>query len=426
MNDRQSAFKILNKIEKDRAYTNLLLDSYLKSNADNVYSTSFVTALVYGVTERLITLDYILSKYLRQPIKKLKPEVLTILRMGAYQLKFMDSVPNSAAVNESVKLAKNNGCAFASGLVNSVLRKVSADKLEYPKTDDPVYDMSIRYSCPYDLVSHYCKDYGEENAEGILSCSIGEQRIFARVNTLKTDFYSLKRSLDNEKTEISPCENIENHFEFKTHCAVERLPQFLDGLFHVQDIASAICVKSLELDENMTFIDVCSAPGGKTFTAAQYMKNKGKIYAFDLYEHRVKLISEGAERLGIDIISAQQGDALSLRKDLIGTADRVLCDVPCSGLGVIGKKPEIRYKNLDLIDKLTQTQYNILIDASEYLKPDGLLVYSTCSLNKAENEDVCDRFLSEHSNFEKHKDYLTLFPHINNSDGFFIAVFRRI
>ena len=303
---------------------------------------------------------------------------------------------------------------------------MSADKLEYPKTDDPVYDMSIRYSCPYDLVSHYCKDYGVENTEGILSHSIGEQRIFARVNTLKTDFDSLKRSLENEKTEISPCENIENHFEFKTHCAVERLPQFTDGLFHVQDIASAICVKSLELDENMTFIDVCSAPGGKTFTAAQYMNNKGKIYAFDLYEHRVKLISEGAERLGIDIVSAWQGDALSIRKDLIGTADRVLCDVPCSGLGVIGKKPEIRYKNLDLIDKLTQTQYNILINASEYLKPDGLLVYSTCSLNKAENEDVCDRFLSEHSNFEKHKDYLTLFPHINNSDGFFIAVFRRI
>ncbi len=425
MNDRQSAFKILNKIEKDKAYTNLALDSYLRTNAGEVYSSSFVSALVYGVTERIITLDWLLSKYLQKPLKKLKPEVLTILRMGAYQLKFMDSVPDSAAVNESVKLAKNNGCAFASGLVNSVLRKVSADELEYPETDDPIFDMSIRYSCPFSLVSHYCTDYGTKNAEGILSHSIGRQSIFARVNTLKTDFEELKASFGKDNIEIVPCDGIENHFEFRSHCSVESLPQFSDGLFHVQDISSAICVKSLELEENMTFIDVCAAPGGKTFTAAQYMKNKGKIYAFDLYEHRVKLISDGAKRLGIDIVSALQWDALAVKDDLKNTADRVLCDVPCTGLGVIGRKPEIRYKDLGLIDKLTQTQYNILVNASEYLKPDGLLVYSTCSLNKAENENVCDKFLSQHPQFEKHREYLTLFPHINNSDGFFIAVFRR-
>jgi len=425
MNDRQSAFKILSKIEKDKAYTNLALESYLKKNSEEVYSSSFVTALVYGVTERLITLDWILSGYLRQPIKKLKPEVLTVLRMGVYQLKFMDSVPDSAAVNESVKLAKHNGCSFASGLVNSVLRKVSANRLEYPKTDDPIFDMSIHYSCPYELVSHYCSDYGAENAEGILSHSIGKQCIFARVNTLKTDFEELKSSFKKDNIEITPCTEVENHFEIKTHCAVERLPQFSDGLFHIQDISSAICVKSLELKDNMTLIDVCSAPGGKTFTAAQYMNNKGRIYAFDLYEHRVKLIEEGAKRLGIDIVCAEQADALVLKKDLVGTADRVLCDVPCSGLGVIGRKPEIRYKDLASIDKLSQTQYNILVNASDYLKPDGLLVYSTCSLNRAENESVCDKFLSEHPQFCKHRDYLTLFPHINNSDGFFIAVFRR-
>ncbi len=425
MNDRQSAFKILNKIEKDKAYTNLALDSYLRTNAGEVFSSSFVTALVYGVTERIITLDWVLSRYLQKPLKKLKPEVLTILRMGAYQLKFMDSVPDSAAVNESVKLAKNNGCAFASGLVNSVLRKVSADELEYPETDDPIFDMSIRYSCPRSLVSHYCADYGTENAEGILSQSIGKQSIFARVNTLKTDFDKLKISFVKDNIEITPCDGIENHFELKTHCAVESLAQYSDGLFHIQDISSAICVKSLELKENMTLIDVCSAPGGKTFTAAQYMNNKGKIHAFDLHEHRVKLISDGAKRLCIDIVSAQQWDALAVKDDLKNTADRVLCDVPCTGLGVIGRKPEIRYKDLGSIDKLNQTQYNILVNASEYLKPDGLLVYSTCSLNKAENENVCDKFLSQHPQFEKHREYLTLFPHINNSDGFFIAVFRR-
>lgn len=425
MNDRQSAFKILNKIEKDKAYTNLALDAYLRTNAETVYSSSFVTALVYGVTERLITLDWVLSKYLQKPLKNLKPEVLTILRLGAYQLKFMDSVPASAAVNESVKLAKQNGCSFASGLVNSVLRKVSSDALDYPETDDPVYNMSIRYSCPYDLAAHYFADYGTGNAEGILSHSIGKQEIFARVNSLKTDFDMLKSSFEKDGIEILPCKEVENHFRFKTHCSVESLPQFADGLFHVQDISSALCVKSLELDENMTLIDICSAPGGKTFTAAEYMRNSGKIYAFDLYEHRVKLVRQGAKRLGIGIISAEQHDALKVKDGLTGIADRVLCDVPCSGLGVIGRKPEIRYKDLSSIDKLTQTQYNILINASGYLKHGGLLVYSTCSLNKAENEDVCDRFLSQNPQFTKHRDYITLFPHINNSDGFFIAVFRR-
>ena len=424
-NARKTAAVALTKVDENNAYSNIVLNDALKKAELSKEDTALASALFYGTLDRKITVDYYLSKFIKTPLKKIPPFSLAVLRSAVYQIKFMTRIPQSAAVNEAVKLVKCSKENRMSGLTNAVLRNIIRNDIKLPDGSG-LNSLSVRYSCPEWIVKSFIDDYGADTAESLLAESLETPPVTFRVNTLKTDFDSLKRSLENEKTEISPCENIENHFEFKTHCAVERLPQFLDGLFHVQDIASAICVKSLELDENMTFIDVCSAPGGKTFTAAQYMKNKGKIYAFDLYEHRVKLISEGAERLGIDIISPQQGDALSLRKDLIGTADRVLCDVPCSGLGVIGKKPEIRYKNLDLIDKLTQTQYNILINASEYLKPDGLLVYSTCSLNKAENEDVCDRFLSEHSNFEKHKDYLTLFPHINNSDGFFIAVFRRI
>lgn len=425
MNDRQLAFKILNKIERDKAYSNLTLDSYLDEYKNDVYSSAFVTALVYGVIERKITLDFVLSNYLSQPIKKLKPEVLIILRMGTYQLKFMDKSPDSAVVNESVNLTKKNGCAFASGLVNSVLRKIAKNDIIYPNTDDKISDISIKYSCPKELVKQFCDDYGMENAEGILSHSLGRTNVNIRVNTLKTDIDSLIERFESSAVECKVCEQVENHISIKNFGAVEKSDEYKEGLFHVQDISSALCVKALELRKNMTFIDVCSAPGGKTFTAAQYMENKGKIYAFDLYSQRVNLINKGAERLGIDIIDAKVGDASVLNKALIKSADRVLSDVPCSGLGIIGRKPEIRYKDLDFIDKLTDLQYNILTNASEYVKDNGLLVYSTCSLNKKENECVCDRFLNSHPDFEKHKEYLTLMPHINGTDGFFIAVFRR-
>lgn len=425
MDDRQLSFKILNKIERDKAYSNLTLDAYLDEYKGKIFSPAFVTALVYGVIERKITLDFVLSEYLTQPIKKLKPEVLIILRMGTYQLKFMDSIPDSAVVNESVKLTKKNGCAYASGLVNSVLRKIAKNDIKYPNTDDKISDISIKYSCPKELVSQFCKDYGIENAEGILSCSIGSSGVSIRVNTLKTNTDDLIKRLESNGAECEICSQAENHIKIKNFGAVENTQEFKQGLFHVQDISSALCVKALELSENMTFIDVCSAPGGKAFTAAQYMNNKGKIYAFDLYEHRVKLINKGAERLGINIIDAQTGDASVLNNQLKASADRVLADVPCSGLGIIGRKPEIRYKDLEFIDKLTDLQYNILTNASEYVAENGLLVYSTCSLNKKENDCVCDRFLKSRSDFEKHGDYTTLMPHINGTDGFFIAVFRR-
>lgn len=425
MDDRQLSFKILNKIERDKAYSNLALDHFLEEYRSQISSPAFVTALVYGVIERKITLDYVLSKYLSQPIKKLKPEVHTILRMGVYQLKFMDKIPESAAVNESVKLSKRCGCSFASGLINSVLRKIAKNDIIYPKTDDKIFDMSIRYSCPESLVRQFCADYGEADAEGILSSSLGRSAVNIRVNTLKTDTDSLIKHLEQKGISCKASAQVENHVSIDNFSSLENTREYKDGLFHVQDISSALCVKALELKENMTLIDLCSAPGGKVFTAAQYMKNTGRIYAFDLYEHRTKLIKKGAERLSIDIIEAKAGDASVLNKELLGCADRVLADVPCSGLGIIGRKPEIRYKDLAFVDKLTDLQYNILTNASEYVNENGLLVYSTCSLSKKENDCVCDRFLEEYKDFVKHKDYVTLMPHKDGTDGFFIAVFRR-
>lgn len=423
MNERQTAFQVLNRIERGNAYSNLVLDAQLKQSGASP-SSAFITALVYGVTERKITLDYILSAFLRQPIQKLRPEVLTVLRMGVYQLKYMDKVPASAAVNESVKLVKKNGCAYAAGLVNSVLRKTAASEITYPDKSDFVKYLSIRYSCPPSLVSHYIHDYGEENAEGILSSSVGAVETILRVNTLKTDTEHLREILRAQgfETELGM---LKNTLTVKSGGAISACKAYTDGLFHVQDYASAYCVEALDLHPNQILADVCAAPGGKTFTAAQILENRGKIYAFDLYPQRVHLITDGAKRLGISILDAVPHDAAEPMPELFGIADRVLCDVPCSGLGTIRRKPEIRYKDLAFVDNLTELQYNILINASKILRQGGILVYSTCTLNRAENDAVCDRFLKEHPDFERLGDYRTLLPHKDGTDGFFFARFSR-
>lgn len=426
MNDRQTAFKILNKIERDKAYSNLTLDNYLQNGAGEIYSSSFVTALVYGVTERLITLDFILNGYLTKPIKKLRPEVLTALRLGVYQLKYMDGVPVSAAVNESVKLVKNNGCAFASGLVNSVLRKVSENNTDFSKIDSQDEALSVKYSCPLPLVRQFISDYGYDNTVGILSHSLGKPKTYARVNTLKTDRDTLLGLLNEQGIKAKAVEGFDKYIELCEFSSLEKSDCFKNGLFHIQDLSSGKCAELLEAKEGMTVIDVCAAPGGKSFTVAEIMNNKGKIYSFDLYESRVKLISSGKDRLGIDIISAAAHDSSVCNEKYLAAADRVLCDVPCSCLGTIGRKPEIKYKDLGFIDKLSQLQYNILLSSSRYLKADGLLVYSTCSLSKKENEEVADRFLKENPDFKKACDYHTFLPHIDGTDGFFTAKFRRV
>lgn len=421
MNDRTIAYKILLKIEKDKAYSNLTLDGVL-SQEEACYEP-FVRALVYGVIERKITLDYILSEFLSQPIKKLKPQVLTVLRMGVYQIKYMDKVPVSAAVNESVKLVKQQGFSFASGLVNSVLRKTADSEIIYPKNENSTEYLSVKYSCPTDLVNRYINDYGFENAIGILSTALETPPLNIRVNTLRTTAEELVKMLQNEGIEASDCDvegalTVNGGNVFATDC-------YKNGLFHVQDLASQICINALDPKPYETVLDMCAAPGGKSFTIAEKMQNKGAIYSFDLYEHRLSLINSGAKRLGIDIIQANTRDASAVYSDM-PIADKILCDVPCSGLGVIRRKPEIKYKDLAFIDKLTDLQYNIICSSSSYLKKGGRLVYSTCSLNKDENENVCNRFLETHKDFKLPDGYpVTLMPHIDKTDGFFFTVFIK-
>lgn len=378
MNARQLAYDCLLKIEQENSYSNLSIAGVLETSSLEGADKAFFTALVYGVIERKLTLDYNIDTYLKNP--KIKPQVRTILRLGAYQILFMDKIPDHAAINESVNLAKKHA-NYASGLTNAVLRKIASEGLKLPKKDADNY-LEIKYSCPNWLINMWNDAYGYENTIGILESSLGGKPVYKRV------------------------------------CPWD------DSLFHVQDLSSQKCCEALGALPGETIYDMCAAPGGKSFTIAEIMNNEGKIQSFDIHPHRVKLIEDGAKRLGIEIISASVGDAEQFNPDL-PLADRVLCDVPCAGLGVIGRKPEIRYKSVTNIEKLPNLQYNILINSARYIKIGGTLLYSTCSLNPMENENVVNRFINDNKGFEL-KEMRTIFPQEFDCDGFFYAVIGRV
>lgn len=432
---RQKAFEILLRIHTANAYSNLTLDTYLQKENMDVRDKAFVSALVYSVCERQLTLDYNLSCYLKQPIKKLKPEVLIALRLGAVQLLFMDKIPPSAAINESVNLVKNNKSSFASGLVNAVLRNVMRNGLQLPKESDEKY-LSVKYSCPEWLVNLWINSYGRENAESILSHSLGEVPVYLRVNTTKIAADELIKLLADEGVVAEKCSCLENALVLRKQGSIEKLEAFKNGLFHVQDLSSQLCASLLNAKEGDSVLDVCSAPGGKAFTICEHMNDKGSVTACDIYPARVRLIQDSAQRLGLNSISAVVSDASAFNESF-QQFDKVLCDVPCSGLGIIRRKPEIKYKSPDDIDKLHNLQYLILCMTARYVKPGGHLVYSTCSLNPAENTAICNKFLSENKDFKTaiipdgdkfgiiEDNMLTVMPHLNDTDGFFIAIFER-
>ncbi len=433
---RQIAFEILLKIEKDKAFSNLAIDSAVKAYSRNSTDCAFISRIVYGVIERKITLDYVIAKHLDKPINKLKTDVLTILRIGVYQLLYSDKIPQSAAVNESVKLSKDNKCAYASGMVNAVLRKITKDDLHFGEITDADEYLSVRYSAPTELVKFLNHHYGYDNTKNFLSCALEPKRIFIKVNTSKISTDELINKLSFEGVE-SVRTVLPNALEIYLNGAVYELECYRNGLFHVEDLSSQLCVEALGAFKGCTAIDVCAAPGGKSFSIAEDMENEGTLYSCDIYEQRVELIKNGAQRLGLTCIKPSLNDA-TVFNDNLPMADRVLCDVLCSGLGIIGKKPEIKYKKLDDTKELIPIQKQILDVSSRYVKKGGRLVYSTCSVNPNENRRICDAFLKEHSEFSTVKvlphiqrtvdegDYLTLMMHTNNCDGFFIALFERI
>ncbi len=429
---RQIAFEALNRIEKQGAYSNITLDGFLSKNKLDTRDKSFVSALFYGVIERKLSIDYQLQIYLSKPLKKLKPEVLTILRLGTYQILFMDKIPTSAAVNESVKLSKKNGCNFASGLVNAVLRKVDAGGLVLPEDVESTEYLSIKYSCPQWLVEKWILEYGKENTEEILKHSVGTPELYIRVNSTKITSDELINLLSEEGVDAAKT-FLTNALSLKLNGKdIETLTSFRKGLFHVQDLSCQLCSKALNAQKGQRIFDLCSAPGGKAYTVAEIIGDSGNVLCFDIHQSRVELINKGAERLSLSSITGKVSDATIFNSE-IGLAERVLCDVPCSGLGIIARKPEIKFKKEEELSQLPGIQLKILKNGSKYVKSGGLLVYSTCSLSKAENDDICAEFLKSDITFEavpplpdlSDDKFLTLFPHKFGGDGFFIAAFRK-
>ena len=366
MTPRMAAFRLLLQQQKSGSYSNLLLEKSDLMQPFDTRDRAFITALFYGVIERLLTLDYQLSLYLQKPLKKLQPEALCLLRLGAYQILFSDKIPASAAVNETVKLA-NKSCRYAAGLMNAVLRKVAQNGLCLPPENDQLSFLSVKYSCPVWLVERWLQCYGEDDAVGILQSSLQPSGLTVRVNTVKTSAEMLQQQLLKEGVESEPL-SLPDALTLKNlPCALDTLSSFRRGLFHVQDKASMLCALAVDAKPGHTVYDLCAAPGGKSFTIAETMENRGAVCAFDLYEKRVGLIADGAKRLGLTCVSAETADA-AVYDPARPKADRVLCDVPCSGLGILRQKPEVKYKDPASLQGLPAIQQSILETGGRYVK----------------------------------------------------------
>ncbi len=433
---RFTVLNLLLRMESSNSYSNILLNSALSEQNLSDRDKGFAAALFYGVTERKMTLDFIISQNSKVPLQKIQPEALNILRMGVYQLMYMPSVPDSAAVNESVKLCKRLKLFGAQGFVNGLLRSFvrNGKAVDYSGMDT-VKRLSTEFSCPEWIARKFSEEYGEENAVKALNASLGAPPLFARVNSTKTDEQELVALLKKEGVKASVYARLPGCVRLENAGDIERLEAFKSGLFHIQDISSQLCCLTLRPILNETVLDICAAPGGKSFTLAELMGNRGKVVSMDLYEQRVGLINSGAERLGLNIVEARVNNATRFNEEL-PMADRVLCDVPCSGLGVIRRKPEIKYKDEHEFDELPVLQKRILEVSARYVKPGGTLVYSTCTLSKAENDEVAQAFASEHPEFSPivqtvpyegaANSYMrTYFPDEDGGDGFFTASFRR-
>jgi 16S rRNA (cytosine967-C5)-methyltransferase len=412
-NPRYLAVKTLIRFFKSNIFSDILLAETLENTELDETSKRFFTRLFYGVIERKITLDVVIAGNSDLPLERLDDEIINILRVGFYQLMFLDSVPESAAVNESVNLCADFRKTSAKGFVNAVLRKHLRTGRTYDLPDDPYSDicMSIKYSVDPIIIISLKNNYGYDKTVGILEHFNKPPVNYIKLNNRKFSESDLPDGF--VKTDIKDVYSTENSININSDA-------FKNGVFHIEDYSCIKACLALSLDGTEDILDVCAAPGGKTFTLAE--STTGTVYSCDISEKRVSLIDEGAVRLGLSNIKTFIQDG-KVYNATFPKFSRILCDVPCSGLGVIAKKPDIRYKYMSEYTRLSDVQYDILTNSTKYLSENGILVYSTCTLNKAENENVIDRFLK--ANPEYTAETRTLFPFDYNSDGFFIAVIKR-
>ncbi len=418
---RKVAVEALRKVHADGAYSNLILHTMLQRAQLSGQDKRFASALFYGVLDRQLTLDYWLDSLMKQPFFKTAPLTAEILRVGLYQIKFLDRIPDSAAINEAVELVKSSKERYNAGFVNAVLRAATRTDLSLPEGNAPEV-LAVRYSCPAPIVKTFLTDYGFDDTIGLLEASLTPPPVTLRVNTLRTTPQKLIEALKAEGIEATQADP-SGALILQAGCDIAASKRYEAGAFHAQDRASQYCVEALGLEPGQRVLDLCAAPGGKSFTAAQYLQNRGEIIACDVHEHRVSLIAAGAKRLGLTVVRPQCRDS-AVYDPALGTFDRVLCDVPCSGLGVLRRKPELKYQPDLLAGDLPERQLQLLKTAAKYLRPEGRLVYSTCTLHRAENEAVVEAFLASHPDFALRRQR-TFMPHRDLTDGFFFAVLEQ-
>lgn len=448
---RKLALEILYKIDKEGAYSNIVLNEMLNKNKNNLNKKDIglISEIVYGVTTWKLTLDEIIKNHSSVKIKKISPWILNILRMSIYQIVFLDKIPKSAAVNEGVNLAKRYGNKGSIGFTNAVLRKI--DKKDYEdlfEIKDKKEMISKTTSMPIWIIEEFIKEgLTYEQIKEICRNSNKRPNISIRVNKLKTTKESLIEKLKAKNIDVTEKSELDDFIILNKAKDIENMEEFKQGLFTVQDEAAGLTALILNPKENEEVLDACSSPGGKTTYMAEIMKNKGKIEALDIHEHRTKLVEDAANRLGINIIKVHLQDATKFNKEYEEKFDKVLLDVPCLGIGVLKRKPDIKWqRKVEDIKKITKIQTEILNTCSSYLKKGGELVYSTCSIFKSENQDIINKFVEENENFKiqeiilpKHaeniKNYFEKFIidrkflqvyQNKKTDGFFICKLLRV
>ena len=447
LNLREMALEILLEVEKNGAYPNVLLkqtlDKYLYMEKQE---RAFLTRLVEGTVERKLTLEYFINSVSKTPVNKMKPVIRCIMRMAAYQIFYMDAVPDSAACNEAVKLAQKKGFQTLKGFVNGVLRNLSRqkDQMQMPnEAKEPVKALSVVYSVPEWLVEKIIKDYGMDAAKAMFASlyeNVGATSI--RVNNSKISTEECVKLLEKEEVTVSPAAYVKNALEISNYDSLGFLDSFAEGYFQVQDTSSMMVGLAADPKEGDCVIDVCAAPGGKSIHVADLLNGTGHVEARDLTDYKVSLIEENIDRCGFSNISAKRADATILDETAKETADIVIADLPCSGLGVLKKKSDIKYRmTQDQIEELVQLQRSILKNAVTYVKSGGTLIYSTCTVAKEENDLQVDWILENlplqlvslesciDGELLKNTDRegcLQLLPGREKTDGFFLAKFRKV
>ncbi len=435
---RLTALRVLMSCRTNGAWADAALKAQLARDGLTGADAALCSRIVYGVLQNRMLLDHYIGAYCSQKPDHLQPPLLDILRIGAYQILFLDKVPDSAAVNEAVELAKIMKRGQASGLVNAVLRKISKNKDALPAIPDRDVEryLSIRYSHPKWLVKRLLALLGREETEAFLAADNGVAPLTIQVDPMVTTAEALCEELRAAGISAAPHPWVPGCLELSGTGDLTSLPAFQRGAFFVQDPAARLVSLFAEIAPGQRVLDVCAAPGGKSFSAAFAMEDQGEIVACDLHENKLKRIQDGAARLGLTCIRTVAADGRVFRQEWQDAFDAVVVDVPCSGLGIIRKKPDTRYKRLDDLFALPVIQAAILENAARYVRPGGMLVYSTCTILPEEDQQVTDAFLAEHPAFEKVPFTLpepvgetdgsvTLWPQRHGTDGFYICRLRR-